>query len=75
MAPFGQGVATPMLSAFFDFFLIVETLPFGGVGYSGMGAYHGKYNFDTFSHHKSCMWKDFSVLNESLTRYIFLHFL
>lgn len=30
-------------------------LPFGGVGSSGMGAYHGKYGFDTFSHHKSIM--------------------
>jgi aldehyde dehydrogenase (NAD+) len=30
-------------------------LPFGGVGSSGMGAYHGKYSFDTFSHHKSIM--------------------
>lgn len=28
-------------------------LPFGGVGASGMGAYHGKSGFDTFSHHKS----------------------
>lgn len=28
-------------------------LPFGGVGHSGMGAYHGKYSFDTFSHKKS----------------------
>ena len=27
-------------------------LPFGGVGNSGLGAYHGKYSFDTFSHHK-----------------------
>lgn len=27
--------------------------PFGGVGYSGMGAYHGKYSFDTFSHYKT----------------------
>lgn len=30
-------------------------LPFGGVGSSGMGAYHGKYSFDTFSHSKSIM--------------------
>ncbi len=30
-------------------------LPFGGVGNSGMGAYHGKYGFDTFSHLKSVM--------------------
>ncbi len=28
-------------------------LPFGGVGASGMGAYHGKFGFDTFSHLKA----------------------
>lgn len=28
-------------------------LPFGGVGYSGMGSYHGRANFETFSHKKS----------------------
>lgn len=27
-------------------------LPFGGVGESGMGAYHGKFGFDTFSHQR-----------------------
>jgi aldehyde dehydrogenase (NAD+) len=27
-------------------------LPFGGVGDSGMGAYHGRYSFETFSHRK-----------------------
>ena len=32
-----------------------EHLPFGGVGESGMGAYHGKSGFDTFSHKKSIM--------------------
>jgi aldehyde dehydrogenase (NAD+) len=30
-------------------------LPFGGVGSSGMGAYHGKYSFETFSHSKSIL--------------------
>jgi aldehyde dehydrogenase (NAD+) len=30
----------------------VEQLPFGGVGHSGMGAYHGKFGFDTFTHKK-----------------------
>lgn len=30
-------------------------LPFGGVGQSGMGAYHGKYTFDTFTHTKAVM--------------------
>src|SRR5699024_2638 len=30
-------------------------LPFGGVGQSGMGSYHGKFGFDTFSHQKSIL--------------------
>lgn len=30
-------------------------LPFGGVGNSGIGSYHGKASFDTFSHYKSIM--------------------
>lgn len=34
-------------------------LPFGGVGDSGMGHYHGKYSFYTFSHAKSVMKKTF----------------
>jgi aldehyde dehydrogenase (NAD+) len=34
-------------------------LPFGGVGASGMGSYHGKHSFDTFSHIKSIMKKSF----------------
>ncbi|XP_021699431.1 aldehyde dehydrogenase, dimeric NADP-preferring isoform X7 [Aedes aegypti] len=44
----------------------VETLPFGGVGPSGMGAYHGKYSFDTFVHRKSCLAKDFNPIGEKL---------
>jgi len=32
-------------------------LPFGGVGHSGIGAYHGKRSFDTFSHQKSVVKK------------------
>jgi aldehyde dehydrogenase (NAD+) len=34
-------------------------LPFGGVGSSGMGRYHGKASFDTFSHQKSVLKKSF----------------
>lgn len=30
-----------------------QNLPFGGVGASGMGSYHGKFSFDTFSHPKA----------------------
>jgi coniferyl-aldehyde dehydrogenase len=33
----------------------IESLPFGGVGASGMGSYHGKAGFDTFSHQKSIL--------------------
>lgn len=31
--------------------------PFGGVGASGMGAYHGKKGFDEFSHHRTILYK------------------
>lgn len=31
-------------------------LPFGGVGQSGFGAYHGKYSFDIFTHYKSVVY-------------------
>ena len=34
-----------------------ENLPFGGIGESGMGAYHGRTGFDTFSHRKSVLYK------------------
>lgn len=37
--------------------LSTEQLPFGGVGNSGMGSYHGKKSFETFSHAKSIMKK------------------
>jgi len=34
-----------------------KRLPFGGVGHSGIGAYHGKLSFDVFSHQKSIVKK------------------
>lgn len=34
-----------------------KRLPFGGVGHSGIGAYHGKISFDIFSHHKAIIKK------------------
>lgn len=34
-----------------------KRLPFGGVGHSGIGAYHGKFSFAVFSHHKSVVKK------------------
>lgn len=40
-------------------------LPMGGVGYSGIGSYHGRYGFESFSHHKSIIksstWIDFPL--------------
>jgi aldehyde dehydrogenase (NAD+) len=37
--------------------LSVPALPFGGVGASGIGAYHGRAGFETFSHRKSVLVK------------------
>lgn len=36
-------------------------LPFGGVGQSGMGQYHGQYSFETFSHNKSIFRRSFPI--------------
>lgn len=44
-----------------------KRLPFGGVGHSGIGAYHGKFGFDTFSHKKAIVKKGFSF--DILARY------
>ncbi|XP_034245884.1 aldehyde dehydrogenase, dimeric NADP-preferring-like isoform X1 [Thrips palmi] len=48
------------------FHAAAEGLPFGGVGCSGMGAYHGKFTFDTFTHHKGTLVKDYNIIGESL---------
>ncbi len=46
--------------------MLVPGLPFGGVGASGMGAYHGKKSYDTFTHYKSVLvkptWLDLSIM-------------
>ncbi|PIE12551.1 MAG: coniferyl aldehyde dehydrogenase [Rhodobacterales bacterium] len=39
------------------FHVVADSMPFGGVGESGMGAYHGKAGFDTFSHLKSVFYQ------------------
>jgi aldehyde dehydrogenase (NAD+) len=36
---------------------LIPTLPFGGVGASGMGAYHGRWGFETFSHRRAVLSK------------------
>ncbi|XP_059631795.1 aldehyde dehydrogenase family 3 member H1 [Cornus florida] len=47
--------------------LAVPTLPFGGVGESGIGAYHGKFSFDAFSHKKAVLFRSF--LGDAPARY------
>ncbi|KAJ8923182.1 hypothetical protein NQ315_001736 [Exocentrus adspersus] len=41
-----------------------DTIPFGGVGNSGIGAYHGKFSFDTFSHRKGTVIKKLDKVGE-----------
>ncbi|MCU0691507.1 MAG: aldehyde dehydrogenase family protein [Polyangiaceae bacterium] len=41
--------------------LAVPGLPFGGVGESGMGAYHGRASFDTFTHRKAVLQKTTAI--------------
>lgn len=38
-------------------------------GASGMGAYHGKYSFDTFSHHRACLLKSLKREGANKLRY------
>ncbi|GLT97408.1 hypothetical protein SLE2022_149750 [Rubroshorea leprosula] len=45
----------------------VSGLPFGGVGESGMGLYHGKFSFETFSHKKAVLYRSFA--GDSSLRY------
>lgn len=40
--------------------LAVHSIPFGGVGESGMGSYHGKFSFDAFSHKKAVLYRGFA---------------
>ena len=58
--PFGGGCINDTV-----IHLATSHLPFGGVGDSGMGGYHGRASFDTFSHQKSVVkkstWLDLPV--------------
>lgn len=47
--------------------LAVDSLPFGGVGPSGIGAYHGKHSFDTFTHKKAGLKRNYNSIGESLS--------
>ncbi|OEL15620.1 Aldehyde dehydrogenase family 3 member F1 [Dichanthelium oligosanthes] len=45
----------------------LDSIPFGGVGHSGFGQYHGKYSFDMFSHKKAVLKRSFLI--EFMFRY------
>lgn len=47
---FGGGCVNDTISH-----LVNHHLPFGGVGHSGIGGYHGQHSFELFSHHKSVL--------------------
>lgn len=51
---FGGGVANDSIIQFAN-----DNLPFGGIGNSGMGAYHGKYSFKNFTHEKPLIKRGF----------------
>jgi aldehyde dehydrogenase (NAD+) len=64
------------------FHLLVPGLPFGGIGNSGTGSYHGKWGFETFSHRKAVLrkptWPDpslnyppFTKIKEMIMRRVF----
>ncbi|XP_017370391.1 aldehyde dehydrogenase family 3 member A2 isoform X2 [Cebus imitator] len=48
---------------------MLNSFPFGGVGSSGMGAYHGKHTFDTFSHQRPCLLKSLKREGANKLRY------
>jgi aldehyde dehydrogenase (NAD+) len=50
--PFGGGAVNDSVMYFIN-----SNLPFGGVGESGIGSYHGEYGFKTFTHYKSILDK------------------
>ncbi|XP_008423433.1 fatty aldehyde dehydrogenase-like isoform X1 [Poecilia reticulata] len=47
----------------------VSSLPFGGVGQSGMGRYHGKHTFDQLSHQRACLIRSLKMERVNLARY------
>jgi len=41
--------------------MVGKDLPFGGLGESGLGAYHGKASFDCFTHRRSVLRRSFAL--------------
>ncbi|KAM7413727.1 hypothetical protein PAMA_020891 [Pampus argenteus] len=47
----------------------LSSLPFGGVGQSGMGRYHGKHSFDQLSHQRACLIRSLGMEGINRARY------
>ena len=64
--PFGGGCVNDTI-----IHLASSNMGFGGVGNSGMGSYHGRKSFDTFSHEKSIVkqyqWIDLPIRYQPYT--------
>uniref|UniRef100_UPI0037E88446 aldehyde dehydrogenase family 3 member B1 n=1 Tax=Semicossyphus pulcher TaxID=241346 RepID=UPI0037E88446 len=49
--------------------MTLPTLPFGGIGSSGCGSYHGRWGFETFSHRRACMLRGWGLERLNGLRY------
>ncbi|KAM6308544.1 aldehyde dehydrogenase family 3 member B1-like [Aegotheles albertisi] len=49
--------------------MTLTSLPFGGIGTSGLGMYHGKFTFDTFTHHRGCLHRNMGLEALNTLRY------
>ena len=65
---FGAGCVNESIMHFAN-----NSLPFGGVGESGFGSYHGKFGFNTFSHHKGVLdkptWMELNIKYYNYTKF------
>ncbi|KAJ1168738.1 hypothetical protein NDU88_000652 [Pleurodeles waltl] len=49
--------------------MTLTSLPFGGIGQSGMGKYHGRFTFDTFSNHRGVLLRGPGMEHLNAVRY------
>ncbi|NXK46610.1 AL3B1 dehydrogenase, partial [Chauna torquata] len=47
----------------------LTSLPFGGIGSSGLGTYHGRFTFDTFTHRRGCLQRSAGLETVNVLRY------